>query len=179
MSEAENTPPSLEPEPPRHRPRRRGWGKLALWIGIPAVAVGLLAAPRAFAGHRFGCGGHGMHGAESADEVSEHMQKRLGWVLSKVDATDAQRAEANGIVAAAAPDIFDLSQQGKALRGQLKDAMLADEIDLEKVQSLTDEAEATMGQVARLGLETITQIAAVLEPEQRQKIQQHLERFMH
>jgi protein CpxP len=180
MSKEDTTSADSEPSTSPARSRRSRWRRAALWIGIPAVAAGLLMAPRAFAGHH-GCGGgHGfMHGAESADEVSQHMQRRLGWMLSKVDATDAQQAEAKQVLDAAVPDLFALSQEGTALRVQLKDALLADQLDLAAIQGLTDEAEATVGQAARMGLETVAQISAVLEPEQRRKIQAHLERFMH
>lgn len=166
--------------------RRRRVRRFALYFGLPALAAGAFFVPRAMAGgpgfggcHGPGHGHHGPMHADSAADLQEHMQHRLDRMLDRLDATDAQRAQARAVVKTAAPELFALQEQGRELRGQLKRALTAEQVDQAKVATLAQEVDATLGQAARVGIEAVGQVAAVLEPAQRQQVADFLARFDH
>lgn len=168
------TSPEADPARPRHRRRgfRRRW---LLLSGIPIAAAGLFAA-RAFAhgGHGFGCGHGG--GPRSADALAERMVDHLDFMLDRVDADDAQRAEVAKIAARQAPALFEQRTRARALRGEMVSALRQGEQDrLEALRkrgvTLFDEATAT-------GLSTAQQVGDVLDDDQRAQVLAKLERFL-
>ena len=72
-----------------------------------------------------------------------------------------------------------LSTEILELKEKLKSELLKPEIDQAKVQALSAEIEATIGQATRTGVDTMGKVAGELSLEQRQKIAHRLERFMH
>ena len=153
------------------RTRFRRWFLLG---GIPALAaLGLLFSQRA---HAFGpwCGHHGHHEPRSVDAVREHMSKRLDFLLDKVDATEAQRTKAEAVVDAAAPQLFDLMKQGRVVRGAIKDALLAEKLDKERIAKAQGDVDALADRASEIAISAMAQLAEVLTAAQRKEIAEEL-----
>ena len=160
--------------------RGRRWAKWGLLVGAPIMAAGLFLAPRAFAGPgRHGCHGFMHQGADNVQEMRAHMKRPLSRMFKRIDATEGQRAAIEGIVDEAATEMFALKDQGRGLHEKLEQEVLKQTIDQAKVNALSAEIEATVGQATRIGVETMGRVASELRLEQRQKIAKHLSHFRH
>jgi protein CpxP len=155
------------------------WRRALLFGGIPVLAAGLFFTTRAYAGGWGGCHGrhHGM--AQSAEDVRDHMSRKVEWIMDELDASDAQRKQVDGIVAKRAPEFFELMKQGRAVRGSLKDALLADQVDTAKVAKAQADLDALADRASDLGVDTLLQVAQVLTPAQRKQVAEHLANMHH
>ena len=144
----------------------------ALWALLPALAVGALAVPRALAWRR-----HHHHHAKSAEELREHIEDGLDELLDRVDATDAQRAQANAMAARRAPELYAAMEQGRTLRAKLKQSLLAPQVDAAQVERSRAELQALTAKVGDLGLSSMLELAQLLTPEQRKEIADKLAKF--
>lgn len=151
------------------RPRIRR----AIYFVVPALLVGALALPRALAWH------HQHHQLESSVELSEHLGDGLDYLLHKVNATDAQHAQANAIVQKRAPQLYAVISQARDLRMQLKQALLAEQVDTAKVQAVHTQLDALTKQASDIGLASLTEVAQILTPDQRKQISDRIARFEH
>lgn len=146
--------------------------RIALWVLVPVLAFGALVVPRALA---FGRGHH--HHASSAAELKEHMEEGLDALLDRVDATDAQRAQANALAARRAPELFALMQEGRALRTKLKRSLLAEQVDAASVERAREELQALTAKASEIGLGSMVELAQLLSPAQRKEIADKLAKF--
>lgn len=152
---------------------RSKWRRVLLFGGIPALAAGLFFTTRAYAGGWHGCrGGH--HGAESAEQVRDHMSRKVDWIMDELDASDAQRKQVEGIVAKRSTEFYELMKQGRAVRGALKDALLADQLDTARVEKARADLDALADRASDLGVDTLLSVAQVLTPAQRKQVAEHL-----
>lgn len=152
---------------------KKRWQRGLMFLGLPVLAAsGLFFLPKV---HAFGPF-HGRHGhrAESAEQVQKHLSRRIEWMLDEVDASDAQRKQVDAIVARTAPQLFQLMKEGRELRSELKDALLAPELDTARVESARKELDALTDRMTDVGVNTLLEIAQVLTPEQRKQIGEHL-----
>jgi protein CpxP len=150
------------------------WRRALLFGGIPALAaVGLFFSTRAYAGGWHGCrGGH--HMAQSPEDVRDHMSRKVDWIMDELDATDAQRTQVEGIVAKRSTELYELMKQGRAVRGALKDALLADQLDRARVEKARADLDALADRASDLGVDTLLSVAEVLTPAQRKQVAEHL-----
>jgi Spy/CpxP family protein refolding chaperone len=149
------------------------------FAAVPALAgLGLLFAGRVYAFGPFH-GGCRHHGAESAEEVRDHLDRRVEHVLDEVDASEAQRAQVDALLDAAAPQLFALMAEGRSLRGEVKQALLADEVDHARIQKAQAALDGLAQRASKLGLGTLAQVADVLTPAQRREVADKLARFHH
>ena len=146
--------------------------RIALWVLVPVLAIGALAVPRALAFRR----GHHHH-ASSAAELKEHLEEGLDALLDRVDATDAQRAQANALAARRSPELFALIQEGRALRTKLKNSLLAEQVDSAAVDRARAELQALTAKASEIGLVSMVELAQLLTPAQRKEIADKLARF--
>jgi protein CpxP len=154
------------------------WRRALLFGGIPALAAaGLFFSTRAYAGGWRGCHGHDM--AQSAEDVRDHMTRKVEWIMDELDASDAQRKQVDAIVAKRSPEVYDLMKQGRTVRGALKDALLADQLDTAKVEKARADLDALADRASDLGVDTLVQVAQVLTPAQRKQVAEHLANMHH
>jgi Spy/CpxP family protein refolding chaperone len=144
----------------------------ALYVVVPALLVGAIALPRAFAWHHH-------HHVESSVELGEHLDDGLDFLLRKVDATDAQHAQASAIVQKRAPELYAVMSEGREVRKQLKQALLAEQVDAVQVQAVRTRLDALTKQATDIGLASLTEVAQVLTPAQRKQVSERLARFEH
>ena len=142
------------------------------------AAAGLFLAPRAMAFGPFHHGGCGAH-AKTPEAMSEHLGRRMEFVLDRIDATDAQRARVRAILEQASPELFALATEGRALREELRLALSAKTIDDARIAQAQHDLDALANRATDIGLGTLTSVAKVLTPEQRAEVAEHLARFRH
>gem|GEM_PF-3780198 len=118
------------------------------------------------------------HRAQSAAEVRAFMERRADRLLETVDADDAQRERIDAIIAQDAPQMFALMQEGRAVREELKAALLADRVDANRIAQGKRKLSALAERMADLGVDGLASVAEVLTPAQRRqiadKLTQHL-----
>jgi Spy/CpxP family protein refolding chaperone len=114
-------------------PKSRVW----FWLLVPAaLVVGLFTFARAGASGPFCHGPHGHAPAQSAAEVEQHMNQKLEHLLDAVDASAAQRSQMAAITKQLSPELFAVMGEGRSLRSDLKNALLADKIDTTRIEAL-------------------------------------------
>jgi protein CpxP len=143
----------------------------ALWVIVPALVVGALALPRALAwGH------HHPH-ASSPAELADHLEDGLDHLLDRVDATDQQRARASAIAERRAPELFAVMTEGRAVRQELKLALLAEQLDHAKLDAARARLNELATKASTIGLDSVYELAQVLTPAQRKQVADKLSRF--
>ncbi|MFT3926253.1 MAG: periplasmic heavy metal sensor [Myxococcales bacterium] len=143
------------------------------WIlgGALALAAGIGVVSRVQAGPWHG------HRAQSAAEVQVFMERRAEHLLDAVDADDAQREQVEAILAKNAPQMFALMQEGRALRQELKAALLAERVDRTQIALGKQKLDALAQRMANLGVDGLASVAEVLTPAQRKQIADKLTHF--
>lgn len=162
--------PSSDPSSDRARCSRRGgrrrWGRR---IGVIAVLLlGLAGLKAAVAGGGGHCGRHG--GPVTAASVTEHMSWATDRALDHVDATDEQYKAVDAIIEQRAPELAGFAEEGRALKGRARQALVRDPTDRAALESLRAEALSLADRASAPALDDLVQLAAVLTPEQRQKL---------
>lgn len=154
--------------------KTRGW----LWLVIvpAALGAGLFTLSRAYASPFFG--GHGRHRAPvSAAEVEQHFDDKIEHLLDAVDATDAQRAQAELVGKRLAPQIFTLMDEGRALRGELKTALLAEQLDKGQISGIEGKLTLLADKLVDTGMDGLVSVADLLTPAQRRLVADKLARM--
>jgi Spy/CpxP family protein refolding chaperone len=167
------TPPETTTSEPKRAPQRRRRWLLASGLGLVAALTGLFATRALAHGHGFGRGFGGR--AESAEELREHLGRKAEFVLSRVDATEQQQQRIGQILDQAAPKLFTTMTKGKELRKAFMQAMTSG--DHAKAESSRKQVLAWADESSKLWLSTFEQAMGVLDSAQRQKIQEHMQRF--
>lgn len=118
--------------------------------------------------HRHGA--HGGHGTDGGGMMFGASPRHMSRMLDAVNATEAQRTEIQRIVAAAAPGMKTLREQGRTLREQARQVLTAQTIDTNVAEQLRLQMLAHHDAVSKQGLATMLAVAQQLTPEQRVKI---------
>jgi Spy/CpxP family protein refolding chaperone len=155
--------------------RYRSWrnrivaGMLGVVLG--STAVGTVG----YAGFGPGCGhlGHGPWAA-SGPEAAEARRERIGFavdrLLTKVEASDAQKAEVQAIVDPLATEMQPLRETFAANRASLVQLLRAPEIDRAAMEALRSEQMVQADAISRVLVNALADVADVLTPEQRSQL---------
>ena len=147
------------------------FGKLRR-TAIAAVVAGLAAG---IGSHAWAHGGHHGHDrgamADPAkmDERIESMVKRM---LSRVDATEEQRAKVSAIAKQAAADLRGLRDKQRALRTKGLELLGAPTVDRAAIEGLRAEQMKLADEASKRVSLALADTADVLTPEQRAKLAQ-------
>ena len=162
---------------------RTGGGRrwLLAFALVAAVAATAFALPAAFAGSRGG--GSCAHGRHAGPESPAETREKLGWMADKlmkrVDGTDAQKAKVDALLDQIAPNVFRIHTDGRALREQLESALLDSkgEIDAAELESIRAEGMKLADEASKRAVGTLTQLADILTPEQREELAEDMQRW--
>lgn len=141
-------------------------GATAALFTAPAGAGGFFGRHGGHLGHR-GFGHGGMHDPE---QQRAHLRRATSWVLSEVDATEAQVDEVAAILGGALEDLHGLHGQHGAQRQAFGEALAGAEVDREALEALRVEGMAMADQASSRLITAIADAAAVLSEEQRQEL---------
>jgi Spy/CpxP family protein refolding chaperone len=153
---------------------RRGRGRKFAAVLFLGGVVGLGATAAMAAGQGDGTGWRGSHGwhhsAMTVEQVHDQAANGADRVLDYVDATDEQRADVQAIVQDAVPDGMALRQQGRGLKAELHDALLAEQVEADEVEGIRQDGLALADRATALGMDVLVDLAQVLTLEQREQL---------
>jgi Spy/CpxP family protein refolding chaperone len=154
---------------PTPRKRRRG-----MFFGLFAVvALGLFAVSAAFAGPGFG--GHcGAHGSMEPEAKAAFVAQKIA---NQADATDEQEASIEAILVDLFTDMNALKAEKETFHAQVKDVLVAETIDADKLQVLRAQGMDKMDDASTQAVDALAEIASILTPEQRADLADDLEKM--
>jgi Spy/CpxP family protein refolding chaperone len=186
MHESNDTRLAGEQQPPRARSRRRfltGVVTGGLLGSLLAGGVGLYAQAQAGPGWWWRAGhGHGgffRHAAYDPEMVGTRIEFATDWILSRLEASDAQRQQVKAIVQDAAQELAQVREQHHQNRQAMLQALAQPTIN-----------RTTLGDIRRAELEladkaserivtALADVADVLTPEQRTRLVEFTSRWHH
>ena len=137
------------------KPRRRV-GLIAIAASLVAIAGGALAFAHSSGGH------HGPMGGDSQRHL-EHMQA----MLTKIGASDAQKAQIEGILEPAFDEMKAAHESHSAAFKQFHEAITAPSIDRARLESLRAGQLKSLDDASKRLVTAISDAAEVLTPDQR------------
>ena len=173
-----NHDPHIEILPPE-RPRRL---RRALFVTAIAAAAGLTGA---FANSAFSQGfgppwragspwGHHAFDPAAAEDRADRMVRHLA---IEVDATAEQQERLRGIVRSAVRDLLPLREKATNSRQRARELLTQTTIDRSAIEGLRAEQMALADQATRRFTQALADAASVLNPEQRRKLAERIDRF--
>jgi len=117
---------------------------------------------------------HAMMGGEHGHRGGGMDMKWSGRMLDAVKATPEQRAQIQKIMESARTDLQAQREAGKALRGQLMQAMTQPNIDATAVEQVRQKMLAHHDQASKRRMQAMVDAARVLTPEQRKQLAERM-----
>jgi len=153
----------------------------------PAIAVvlagGLVAAVAAGAVAKNGGGSGWHHGGAHAmtgnpEDVASHVDEVLQHIYTKVDATDAQKAQLGPIVQQAATDITQLHGELHSGHAQMMTLLTQDTVDRTELEAARAAQMQVADEASRRIVQLLADAADVLTPVQRKALAEHMAEHM-
>jgi Spy/CpxP family protein refolding chaperone len=147
---------------------------------IAAVVIGLagtvgLAAWAAQGGHPGHGGGFG-GGPGMFAGSPERLNRMVDHMLRDVNATEAQRTQIKQIVTAAAGDLKNQREAGKALRERAAQLFTSPTVDANAAEALRQQMLSQHDQASKRMLQAMLDISRVLTPEQRTQLAERMQK---
>jgi Spy/CpxP family protein refolding chaperone len=140
-------------------------------LKFAAIAAGLVAiVGSALAFAHSGGGHHGEMGNRSPEHHLEHMQA----LLTKVGASDAQKAQIEAILKPALNDMKATHEAHFAAFKQFHEAISAPSIDRARLESIRAEQVKSLDEASKRLVTAISDAAEVLSPDQRAALAQEI-----
>jgi len=170
-------------EAPVAAPTKRRWSRLFLMTlamtGMIAGGSVLLGGGQSAFADRGRDMGHGEHGHGSGYGSGGMMGmmtgRHLDRMLTRVDATDEQRAKIRDISRAARNDVEKLTDVLQPLRKSAVEALSAPTLDRAAVEGVRNRVSGVTDEISKRVTTAMLDIAQVLTPEQRAKVAADLE----
>jgi Spy/CpxP family protein refolding chaperone len=140
-------------------------------ISTAGVSAASIATARAFRGH------FGGRLAENPERAKEHVELATDWVLSRVDATDAQKAQAKEVADRALDALVPLTEQHRANREELAAELAKTDIDATAIERIRQSEVGLVDDFSRELTSALTEIAQTLTPEQRNQLIEEAQKF--
>lgn len=141
--------------------------KIAL-IGLAILAMGATVA----------CASHQVRHGHHAEKAKKFVSHRVDRVLSKIDATDAQRADVDRVKDRLFRE-FEAAHSGShAARETVLKEWKSAKPNSERLHALADERVAAYRKAVHEMVDGMIEVHATLRPEQRARITEHMEERM-
>lgn len=151
--------------------RRWLYGALFGLLALAGIGLG-----RAYASGPF-FHGFRRHHAASSTELAEHLAHKAEYLLDAVDASAAQRKQADALVQRLSPEMFRVLNDARAVRGELKDALLAEQLDKARIEELRGRLDVLADRLVDTSVDALSGLSEILTPAQRSQVKQRLERM--
>lgn len=162
------------------RPKRRFLAGLltgSILGGLMATTAGFVAhaqdGPR-WLGGRCMHAGWGGHDRMNPEAIRERLEFGTDWALSRIQATDAQKAATREVVLAAFNDVAALREAHHANRKAIMETLTADVVDRDRLEALRKAELALAEQASSRITRALADVADVLTPEQRRALAERL-----
>lgn len=148
---------------------------LGLLLGVFALAgIGL---GRAYASGPFFHGFRRHHAPASSPELAEQLARKAEHLMDGVGASSAQRQRMAALVNELSPELFELMNDGRALRTELREALLAKQSERERIESLRARLHAFADRLVDTGMGGLAGVSEILTPAQRRELDERLRRM--
>ena len=163
------------PETPAGPPARKRRGRRWLFIATIALAAGLTGAvaSRAVSQHRW----HGpgfMSGTFDPARVEDRADRAVRHIAIEIDATGEQQDKLRAIVKGAIKDLLPVREKALSARQRGRVLLTQPTVDRAAIEALRSEQLALADAGSKRLAQAIGDIAEVLTPEQRRKIDDRL-----
>jgi periplasmic protein CpxP/Spy len=138
-------------------PKRRRITVVAIAASLIAIVGGTLAYAHSGGGH------HGHTAGRGAKDHLEHMQA----MLTQIGATDAQKAQIEGLLEPALEEMKAAHQSHSAAFKQFHDEITAASVDRARIESLRAAQVKSLDEASKRLVTAIGDAAEVLSPDQR------------
>ena len=160
---------SQEPQTGRRRPRR--W----LFVATIALIAGLTGAVASRAvGQPYWHGPGFMSGPFDPARVEDGADRMVRHVAIEIDATTEQQDKLRGIVKAAVKDLLPMREKAQSARQRGRVLLTQPSIDRAAIEGLRAEQVALADAASKRLAQALGDVAEVLTPEQRRKIDDRL-----
>jgi protein CpxP len=191
--ETPNIPDSTSaPQAPRRRWRGLTVAALVAAAGLTGAAVTAAVSqpygfgPGGWHGHGFGMmrdmhgGPMGRFGFDPA-RAEERLDRMVRHLAVEIDASNEQQDKLRNVAKAALKDVLPAREKLHAARQQAHTLLSAPTIDRGAIEKLRAEQIALADQVSKRVVQAIADAAEILTPEQRKKLEEHVQyrRFGH
>ena len=156
--------------------KRFGFVALFLVLFLGVLGGGLAVAGVA-AHHMHGMGGwggwgghHRMHGDMDDGHAQEHVQRMVGMLAWKVDATAEQKQKLTAIAQSVVKEIEPFHRKFRDAHKKVHELLLQPTTDRAALEALRAEQIATADEVSKKMVQALADAADVLTPEQRAKL---------
>lgn len=135
--------------------------KILILSGTALIALGLFS----------GCG-HRMHRMGNPEKKANHIVKRMTKTLKLSDKQSSEvRVLVNDLVKKGQDLMGDKQKHHTVLINQLR----SDQLDMELISSMADEKTGQIDEMKSLMITKFSELHAILTPEQRTKLADHIE----
>ncbi len=181
MSEQNPKTPEVQPSP-RKRNCRKLFGGLAIGGLLGALAatsfnVWSQAQGGPDGGHSRGCWGHKRMSAMTPEERAARADFATEWVLSRVDATEEQKARIKAIVQDAIKDLSQAREQHMKNRQAFMETLSQPTVDRAALKQIRASEMQLAESASDRFVTAIADAADVLTPEQRSKLVEMANQF--
>ena len=139
------------------KPKRRGLVVAAIAASMLAIVGGTLAFAHSGGMH------HGPMAGRDAEDHLEHVQA----MLSKIGASEAQKAQIEGLLKPAFEEMKNAHEAHDAAFTQFHEAITAPSIDRARIEALRSGQLKSFDEASKRMVTAFTDAAEVLSPEQR------------
>jgi periplasmic protein CpxP/Spy len=175
MSEQSKSTSTLSPE--QSKPRRRRRWLLVTTVALVA-AIGGAVATRAAGPYGWGhmhSGPWFMRGPLSGAEIEDRVDRAVRHAVIELDATAEQQEKLRNIAKAAIKDLLPMREKAQGARERAKGLLTQAKIDRTAIEAFRADQMALADAASKRFAEALGDAAEVLTPQQRLKVQEHLE----
>ena len=169
------TQPSLSPTPAPRRGRRR-W----LFVTTVALAAAFSGALATSAVSQYGYGpGHHWRGhwgrSMSPEQIQDRVDRAVRHVAVEIDATPEQQDKLRAIAKDAVRDLIPMRDKARSARERGASLLTQPNLDRAAIEAFRTEQMTLADEASKRFSKALGDVAEVLTPEQRAKVQEHLQ----